>query len=167
MGSVLRFAYKQKKEEYRIMSKTKEVQKQMMEALKAKDSARKDALSLLLAALKAKAKDKREELTEDEENAIIKKEIKQTRETMDAAPADREDIRSECQFKLDIYQAFAPEEMGEEQIRALVQEVLDKLQITAPTMRDKGPVMKNLMPQVKGKADGKLVNKIVGEMLQG
>lgn len=149
------------------MSKTKEVQKQMMEALKAKDMARKDALSLLLAALKAKAKDKREELTEDEENAIIKKEIKQTRETMDAAPADRADIRSECQFKLDIYQAFAPEEMGEEQIRALVQEVLDKLQITAPTMRDKGPVMKNLMPQVKGKADGKLVNQIVGEMLQG
>lgn len=149
------------------MSKTKEVQKQMMEALKAKDMARKDALSLLLAALKAKAKDKREDLTEDEENAIIKKEIKQTRETMDAAPADREDIRSECQFKLDIYQAFAPEEMSEEQIRALVQEVLDKLQITAPTMRDKGPVMKNLMPQVKGKADGKLVNKIVGEMLQG
>lgn len=149
------------------MSKTKDIQKQMMEALKAKDMARKDALSLLLAALKAKAKDKREELTEDEENAIIKKEIKQTRETMDAAPADREDIRSECQFKLDIYQAFAPEEMGEEQIRALVQEVLDKLQITAPTMRDKGPVMKNLMPQVKGKADGKLVNKIVGEMLQG
>lgn len=149
------------------MSKTTEVQKQMMEALKAKDTARKDALSLLLAALKAKAKDKREELTEDEENAIIKKEIKQTRETMDAAPADCVDIRSECQFKLDIYQVFAPEEMGEEQIRTLVQEVLDKLQITAPTMRDKGPVMKNLMPQVKGKADGKLVNKIVGEMLQG
>lgn len=149
------------------MSKTTEVQKQMMEALKAKDTARKDALSLLLAALKAKAKDKREELTEDEENAIIKKEIKQTRETMDTAPADRVDIRSECQFKLDIYQVFAPEEMGEEQIRTLVQEVLDKLQITAPTMRDKGPVMKNLMPQVKGKADGKLVNKIVGEMLQG
>ena len=125
------------------MSKTKEIQKQMMEALKAKDSARKD------------------------EDAIIKKEIKQTRETMDSAPADRDDIRSECQFKLEVYQAFAPEEMGEDQIRALVQSVLDQLQITAPTPRDKGPVMKHLMPQVKGKADGKLVNQIVGEMLKG
>lgn len=149
------------------MSKTKEIQKQMMQALKAKDSARKDALSLLLSALKAKAKDKREDLTEEEENTIIKREIKQTRETMDAAPADRKDIRDECQFQLEVYAAFAPEEMGEEQIRTLVQAVLDQLQITAPTPRDKGPVMKHLMPQVKGKADGKLVNKIVGEMLQG
>lgn len=147
------------------MSKTKEVQQQMMAAMKAKDTERKNALSLLLAALKAKAKDKREDLTEEEENAIIQKEIKQTRETMDAAPADRDDIRKECQLKLDIYQAFAPKEMSEEEIRALVQSVLDQLQITAPTMRDKGPVMKHLMPQVKGKADGKLVNKIVGEML--
>ena len=147
------------------MSKTKEVQQQMMAAMKAKDTERKNALSLLLAALKAKAKDKREDLTEEEENDIIQKEIKQTRETMDAAPADREDIRKECQLKLEIYQAFAPKEMSEEEIRALVQSVLDQLQITAPTMRDKGPVMKHLMPQVKGKADGKLVNKIVGEML--
>lgn len=147
------------------MSKTKEVQQQMMAAMKAKDTERKNALSLLLAALKAKAKDKREDLTEEEENAIIQKEIKQTRETMDAAPADREDIRKECQLKLEIYQAFAPKEMSEEEIRALVQSVLDQLQITAPTMRDKGPVMKHLMPQVKGKADGKLVNQIVGEML--
>lgn len=147
------------------MSKTKEVQQQMMAAMKAKETERKNALSLLLAALKAKAKDKRADLTEEEENAIIQKEIKQTRETMDSAPADRDDIRQECQLKLEVYQAFAPKEMSEDEIRALVQSVLDALQITAPTMRDKGPVMKHLMPQVKGKADGKLVNKIVGEML--
>lgn len=149
------------------MSKTKDVQQQMMAAMKAKDTARKAALSLLLSALKAKAKDKRADLTEDEENAIIQKEIKQTRETMDAAPADRTDIREECQFRLEVYKAFAPAELSEDEIRALVQSVLDELQITAPTMRDKGPVMKHLMPRVKGKADGKLVNKIVGEMLQG
>ena len=148
------------------MSKTKEVQQQMMAAMKAKDTERKNALSLLLAALKAKAKDKREDLTEEEENAIIQKEIKQTRETMDAAPADREDIRKECQLKLEIYQAFAPKEMSEEEIRALVQSVLDQLQITAPTMRDKGPVMKHLMPQVKGKADGKVINQVVAKLCQ-
>ena len=135
------------------MSKTKEVQQQMMAAMKAKDAERKAALSLLLSALK--------------ENAIIQKEIKQTRETMEAAPADRDDIRKECQYQLDVYKEFAPAEMSEEEIRKLVQSVLDQLEITAPTMRDKGPVMKHLMPQVKGKADGKLVNKIVGEMLQG
>ena len=141
------------------MAKTKEIQKEMMMALKEKQIERKEALSLLLSA------DKREDLTEAEEDAIIKKEIKQTRETMDAAPADRADIREQCQFRLSVYQEFAPEEMGEEQIRALVQQVLDQLGLTEPTMRDKGPVMKNLMPLVKGKADGKLVNQIVGEML--
>lgn len=145
------------------MAKTKEIQKQMMMALKEKQTERKEALSLLLSALKAK--DKREDLTEAEEDAIIKKEIKQTRETMDAAPADRADIREQCQFRLSVYQEFAPEEMSADQIRALVQQVLDQLGLTAPTMRDKGPVMKNLMPLVKGKADGKLVNQIVGEML--
>lgn len=69
------------------MSMTKEVQQQMMAATKAKDAERKAALSLLLSALKAKAKDKRADLTEEEENAIIQKEIKQTREAMEAAPA--------------------------------------------------------------------------------
>ena len=149
------------------MSKINEVQQQMMAATKAKDAERKAALSLLLSALKAKAKDKRADLTEEEENAIIQKEIKQTREAMEAAPADRDDIRKECQYQLDVYKEFAPAEMSEEEIRKLVQSVLNQLEITAPTMRDKGPVMKHLMPQVKGKADGKLVNKIVGEMLQG
>ena len=149
------------------MSRIETVRAAMMQAMKDHDKERKEALSLLLSALKAKAKDKREDLTEEEENAIIQKEIKQTRETMEAAPADRDDIRKECQYQLDVYKEFAPAEMSEEEIRKLVQSVLDQLEITAPTMRDKGPVMKHLMPQVKGKADGKLVNKIVGEMLQG
>lgn len=149
------------------MSKTAEVQKQMMLAMKAKQTKRKQALSLLLSALKAKAKDKREPLTEDEENAIIQKEIKQTRETMEAAPADRQDIKDECANMLAIYAEFAPQQMGEAQIRAAVSAVLQQLGIDKPAPKDKGPVMKNLMPQVKGKADGKLVNQIVGEMLNG
>ena len=58
-----------------IVSKINEVQQQMMAATKAKDAERKSALSLLLSALEAKAKDKRADLTEEEENAIIQKEI--------------------------------------------------------------------------------------------
>ena len=71
------------------MSKIEQVRSEMMNALKAKDTERKNALSLLLAALKAKEKDKREPLTEDEENMVISKEIKQTKETMESAPEDR------------------------------------------------------------------------------
>ena len=100
-----------------------------------------------------------------EEFEVVKKEIKQTKETMELAPADRTDIKEECEKRLAVYQEFAPEEMSEEAIRAQVEEVLSVLGITEPAGKDKGKIMKELMPRVKGKADGGLVNKIVGEML--
>lgn len=148
------------------MSMIDNVRSQMMEAMKQRDKDRKDALSMLLSALKNKAIDKREDLTEAEEYEVVKKEIRQTKETMESAPEDREDIRQACQIRLAVYQEFAPEEMSEEAIREQVREVLSGLGITEPTAKDKGKIMKELMPRVKGKADGSLVNQIVGEMLQ-
>ncbi|MDO4168488.1 MAG: GatB/YqeY domain-containing protein [Lachnospiraceae bacterium] len=148
------------------MSKIDEIRKEMMKAMKAKDKARKDSLSMLLSALKNAQIDKREDLTESEENAVIAKEIKQTKETMDSCPADRTDIIEECQLRLSVYKEFAPEEMNEEQIKATIQEVLDELGIAEPTKKDRGVIMKNLMPKVRGKADGKLVNQMVSGMLK-
>lgn len=141
------------------------VRSQMMEAMKSKDKDRKDALSMLLSALKNKAIDKRADLTETEEYEVVKREIRQTKETMESAPADRTDIREACELRLAVYQDFAPVEMSEEAIRIQVKEVIDVLGITEPSARDKGKIMKELMPRVKGRADGSLVNKIVGEIL--
>lgn len=148
------------------MSKIEEVRARMVAAMKNKDKERKETLSMLLAALKNKAIDKRADLTEAEENEVIKKEIKQTQETMDLAPADREDIKEECAKRLAVLKEFAPEEMSEEQIRAEINEVLKNLGITEPTGKDKGKIMKELMPRVKGRADGALVNRLVGELLK-
>ena len=148
------------------MSKIEEVRAQMVAAMKNKDKERKETLSMLLAALKNKAIDKRADLTGAEENEVIKKEIKQTQETMDLAPADREDIKEECAKRLAVLKEFAPEEMSEEQIRAEINEVLKNLGITEPTGKDKGKIMKELMPRVKGRADGALVNRLVGELLK-
>ena len=148
------------------MSKIEEVRAQMVAAMKNKDKERKETLSMLLAALKNKAIDKRADLTEAEENEVIKKEIKQTQETMDLAPADREDIKEECAKRLAVLKEFAPEEMSEEQIRAEINEVLKNLGITEPTGKDKGKIMKELMPRVKGRAGGALVNRLVGELLK-
>lgn len=148
------------------MSKIEEVRAQMVAAMKNMDKERKETLSMLLAALKNKAIDKRADLTEAEENEVIKKEIKQTQETMDLAPADREDIKEECAKRLAVLKEFAPEEMSEEQIRAEINEVLKNLGITEPTGKDKGKIMKELMPRVKGRADGALVNRLVGELLK-
>ena len=146
------------------MSKVDLVRQAMVEAMKNKDKERKDTLSMLLAALKNKEIDKREALTEAEENEVVKKEIKQTKETMELAPADREDIKEQCQKRLDVLKEFAPEEMSAEQIKKEIEEVMASLGITELTGKDKGRLMKELMPRVKGKADGALVNKIVGEM---
>ncbi|MBR2401925.1 MAG: GatB/YqeY domain-containing protein [Lachnospiraceae bacterium] len=148
------------------MSKTEAVRSAMYAAMKDKDKERKETLSLLLGALKNKAIDKRADLTEDEENEVIKKEIRQTKETLELAPKERTDIIEQCEMRLKVLQEFAPEEMGEDAIREVIQAVLNELGIAEPTAKDKGKVMKELMPRVKGKADGALVNKLVGEILK-
>ena len=144
------------------MSKTDEVRKAMVDAMKAKDKDTKDTLSLLLAALKNKAIDKRADLTEEEEVQVILKEIKQTKESLEMTPSDRTDMIEECKRRLAVLETFAPKMMDADEIKAVVESVLSELGITAPTAKDKGRIMKELMPKVKGKADGKLVNEIVG-----
>ena len=147
------------------MSKMEDVRAQMVQAMKSGEKERKEALSMLLAALKAKFIDKREELTEEEENAVVLRELKQTKETLESAPADRADIREQCDRRITVLQEFAPREMSEEEIRAQIQASLAVLGIEQPTIRDKGRLMKELMPRVKGKADGALVNRLVTELL--
>ena len=106
------------------------------------------------------------EKTPDEENEVIKKEIRQTKETLETAPADREDIKSEAAARLAVYEEFAPADLTEEQIRQVIAGVLAELGIEEPKKSDKGAIMKILMPKVKGKADGKAVNEILAGMLK-
>lgn len=143
------------------MSKIDTVRAAMMQAMKDKNKERKGALSLLLAALKSKQIDKRADLTEEEENAVIFREIKQAQETVDTTPADRTQIIEEAKLRIQVYSEFVPKLMDEEEIRRVITEVLAELQIEAPTAKDKGRIMKTLMPRVKGKADGGLVNQVL------
>ena len=148
------------------MSMIDQVRAEMVTAMKNKDKERKDSLSMLLSALKNKAIDKREDLTEAEEFEVVNKEIKQTKETMETSPADRTDIIEQCKSRIAVYQEFAPAQMSEEEIKAVIGEVLTALGVENPTAKDKGKVMKELMPKVKGRADGGMVNRLVGEILK-
>ena len=143
------------------MSKIDEVRSAMVAAMKAKDKDTKETLSALLAALKNKAIDKRADLTEEEEVQVILKEIKQTKETLEMTPADRTDIIEECEKRIAVLEQYAPKMMDEAEIKEVIAGVLSGLGIDAPTPKDKGRIMKELMPKVKGKADGKLVNDIL------
>ena len=148
------------------MSKADEVRKAMVAAMKAKDKERKDSLSMLLSALKNKAIDKREDLTEAEENEVVLKEIKQTKETLEMTPADRTDIIEECSKRIAVYEEFAPKMLNEDEIKTVIDGVLKELEIETPTGKYKGRIMKVLMPKVKGIADGKLVNQVLAGMMQ-
>ena len=125
------------------MSKIDEVRSAMVAAMKAKDKDTKETLSALLAALKNKAIDKRADLTEEEEVQVILKEIK----------------------RIAVLEQYAPKMMDEAEIKEVIAGVLSGLGIDAPTPKDKGRIMKELMPKVKGKADGKLVNDILTGMM--
>ena len=147
------------------MSKIDEVRADMVKAMKAKDKDTKETLSMLLAALKNKAIDKRADLTQEEETQVILKEIKQTKETLDMTPADRTEIIEECNKRLAVLEQYAPKMMDEAEIKEVVASVLAEMGLDAPTAKDKGKIMKNLMPKVKGKADGKIVNEIVSAFM--
>lgn len=85
---------------------------------------------------------------------------------METSPADRSDIIEECRTRINVYSEFAPQLMGEDEIRPIIAQVLKDLSIEKPQPQDKGRIMKELMPKVKGKADGKLVNSLVTELFQ-
>ena len=148
------------------MTKIEFIRGEMMAAMKARDKKRKDVLSMLLTALKNKAIDKREDLTTEEEDQIILKQIKQTKETLEMTPAYRTDIIEECEYTIKVLEEYAPKMMSEDEITAVIKEVLSELAIETPTAKDKGKIMKELMPRVKGKADGKVVNQVLASMMQ-
>ena len=139
------------------MSKIDEVRADMVKAMKAKDKDTKETLSMLLAALKNKAIDKREDLTPEEETQVILKEIKQTKETLDMTPADRTEIIEECNKRLAVLEQYAPKMMDEAEIKAYIEEKFSDVLATG----NKGQIMKAVMGDLKGKADGKLINQVV------
>lgn len=146
------------------MTKVDIVRAEMVKAMKAGEKERKNALSMLLGTLKNATIDKRSDLTEEEADVVIRKELKQAQETLDTTPADRTDIIEQCRYRIAVYEEFVPKMMDADAIKAVITETLAEVGIEAPTARDKGKIMKVLMPKVKGKADGKLVNQLLSDM---
>lgn len=141
------------------------IQKQINKAMKAKDEIRMTTLRLLSAALhNAEIEKKREKLTKEEEIAIVKKEVKKRKEAIELYEkggakdkADREKKESE------ILKKYLPEEMGDEELRKIVDESIK--QSGAKSMADIGKVMGMAMGKAKGQADGNRVSALVKEKL--
>lgn len=143
------------------MAMMDDVRAGMMAAMKNKDKVRKDALSALLAAMKSKMIDNKGVLTDDDAIAVVAREIKQLKETMDTAPESYVEVKEECAAKIAVLSEFMPKQMDVEEIKEVIRGVLATLGLEKPEAKQKGIIMKNLMPLVKGKADGKLVNEVL------
>ena len=104
------------------------------------------------------------EATDEDVLSVIAREVKQRRESIEQFQnANRQDLVDKETKELEILKVYLPEQMSEEEIRQLVQESIT--QTGASSIQDIGKVMGNLMPKLKGKADGNLVNKLVRESL--
>lgn len=137
---------------------------ELKEAMKNKDNQRRDTIRLLQAAFKQVEVDTRKELSAEDELDILTKEAKKRRESIDELVTAGRDAGDE-QFELDLIGEFLPEQMSEEKIRELAK--LAIAETGAKEQKDMGRVMGKLVPQTKGKADGKLVSNIVRELLTG
>ncbi|AEB73272.1 GatB/YqeY domain-containing protein [Lentilactobacillus buchneri] len=138
----------------------------MKDAMKARDKVRLGVIRGIKAqVMNAKVADGNHDLTEDQINDIIMKEIKQQKESLEEfQKADRKDLAEEQEAKLKIAEEYAPEQLSEAEVEKIVQETIS--QVGAESMADFGKVMGAIMPKVKGQADGSVINKLVKQQLQ-
>ena len=146
------------------MSKKEELTQALRDAMRARDDRRKSAIRLTLAAIKNAEIEAMTEIEDSDILAIIQKEIKSCRETIEAAErANREDIIAESKTEIEILEAFLPRPLTIEELEELARATIVEAGATSP--REMGSVMKLLMNQVRGRADGKTVSQIVRQLL--
>lgn len=138
------------------------LQKDMIAAMKAKDKARKDAISTLVSAAKKIAIDEgcRDDISEEIVDRAILKEIKSVKEQIDTCPADRTELLSEYQTRYDIMSEYAPKMLSEAEVEAVITGKFAEVLAT----KNKGMIMKAVMGELKGKADGKVINQVVSKL---
>ncbi len=138
------------------------LQKDMIAAMKAQEKVRKNVISSLIAAVKKYGIDNgvRNDITEEMTDAVILKELKSAKEQLDTCPAERSDLLEEYKTNYEIIKEYAPAQLGEDEIKALLTEKFADVIAT----KNKGMIMKTVMAELKGKADGKIINKVVADL---
>ncbi len=139
-----------------------QLQKDMIAAMKAKDKTRKDGISALISAVKKVAIDEgcREDIKPELIDRVILKELKTAKEQLDSCPVDRTELLEEYRARFDIINEYAPALLSAEEVKAILTEKFSDVIDT----KNKGQIMKAVMAELKGKADGKVINQVVGEL---
>jgi uncharacterized protein YqeY len=139
-----------------------QLQKDMITAMKAHDKVRKDAISSLISAVKKIAIDEgcRDNIQEELVDRAIIKEMKLVKEQLETCPEERAELKAGYQATYNVIKEYAPAMMSEEEIKTFITEQYSDLLAT----KNKGMIMKGVMADLKGKADGKLINEVVGKL---
>lgn len=142
--------------------KLKDLQDAMIAAMKAKDKPRKDSISALVSAVKKAGIDNgcRDDIPEEMVNQVILKEIKTVKEQIDSCPAERTELLEEYRARYAVMSEFAPKLLSPEEVK----EILSTKFADVLATKNKGMIMKTVMGELKGKADGKVINQIVAEL---
>ena len=146
------------------MSLIEEIDDEIKDAMKARDAERRDALRLILNALKGSEKELQRPLSEDEELQVLQRERKRRVEAAEAFRAGgREEQAASEERELAVLEEFMPSQLSEEEIEEIVDDAI--AEVGATSMAQLGRVMADVMPQVAGRADGSVVSQIVREKL--
>lgn len=140
------------------------LQKDMMEAMKAKDKARKESISVLYSAAKKLGIDSgcRDDIPEEMVDKAIMKELKSVKEQIETCPADRTELLSEYKARLQVFEEYAPKLLNSDEVEAIIRDKFAEVLAT----KNKGMIMKNVMGELKGKADGKIINEVVAKLCE-
>jgi uncharacterized protein YqeY len=146
------------------MSLPAQIEQELRAARLARDEARRDALALLLNALRGAEKELQRELSDDESLQVLQRERKKRIEAIEAFDAaGREEQADREEFELEVLEEFMPEPLSEDALEEIIDDVI--AEVGATSMRDLGRVMADVMPQVSGRADGSVVSQLVREKL--
>ncbi len=145
---------------------TRDVQQQMTAAMRARDTARRDALRLLIAAFQNARIAAGHELSDEEATRVLQREAKQRRESItEYERGRREDLAGREREELRIIEGFLPRPLTEPELTDLARQVVAEVGASSPG--DLGRVMRPLMERVAGRADGRRANEIVRGLLGG
>lgn len=148
------------------MDLKQQLQSDMATAMREGDVMRRDTLRMLIAAIKQEEVDRRVDLDNAGVEAVLTRQAKQRRESIDdAQQANRLDLVADEEAELAIIESYLPEQMTEDEIRVVATEVITEM--NASGTQEMGRVMGRLMPELGGRADGRLVSQVVRELLSG
>ena len=146
------------------MGLEEQLRQDLKSAMRARDARRKSALRMVLTSIQLAEVEQKGTLTDEVIIGLIRKEVRRREDALDIIrKAGRDDLVEEEQAELEILKPYLPQLLGEDEISVIVKEVIQEVDASSPA--DFGKVMRVLMPRVKGKADGRMVNQAVRDLL--